>query len=152
MSDVAASPEPAALSAVEANKAAARRFLEQFETRTYDYEALYHPDYVHHNEAFYPGLKPGLAAFREALREHGGGFGDLELKISHLVGEGDLVVARMVVTATHSGAFHGIPATGRRITFTATDIYRFEDGRIAEGWAVIDWLAILQQTGAAPAA
>lgn len=134
---------------VEANKAAARAFLEQFETRTYDYEALYHPDYVHHNDPFYPALKPGLAGFREALRAHGGGLSDLELEITHLVGENDLVVARMAVTATHSGEFHGIPATGRRIHFTATDIYRFVDGKIAEGWAVLDWLGILQQTGAA---
>jgi len=144
-------PSVAASDSVEANKTAARRFLEQFETRSYDYDALYHSDYIHHNEAFYPGMEPGLAAFRAALKEHGGGFSDLRLRISHLVGEKDLVVARMEVSAIHSGTFHGIPATGRRIDFTATDIYRFVDGKIAEGWAVIDWLAIEQQTRADPA-
>jgi predicted ester cyclase len=72
------------------------------------------------------------------------------VRIDHLVGEGDKVVARFTLTGTHSGNFQGVPPTGRRVTFPATDIYRFENGRIAEGWALMDFLSFLQQVDAAP--
>lgn len=135
---------------VEANKTIARKFLEHFTTGSLDFDALYHRDYVHHNDAFYPDLEPGLDGFKRGLTAHGGGLSDVRIRIDHLVGEGDKVVARFTVTARHTGNFHGFEATGRNITFTATDIYRFKDGKIAEGWAVIDFLAIMQALGARP--
>ena len=67
-----------------------------------------------------------------------------------IVGEGDKVVARFTLSGLHSGRFQGVPATGRRVTFPAVDIYRFENGRIVEGWALMDFLGFLQQAGAAP--
>lgn len=60
---------------------------------------------------------------------------DLSVRIDHLIGEADKVVARFTLTGVHSGDFQGVPATGRPVTFAATDIYRFEDGQIVEGWA-----------------
>jgi steroid delta-isomerase-like uncharacterized protein len=135
---------------VEANKAVALRFLTQFHTGAVPLEDLYSPDYVHHNEAFYPGLAPGLDNFKRALFAKAGGISDLSVRIDHLVGEGDKVVARFTLTGTHSGNFQGVPPTGRRVTFPATDIYRFENGRIAEGWALMDFLSFLQQVDAAP--
>jgi steroid delta-isomerase-like uncharacterized protein len=133
---------------VEANKAVALKFL----NGAVSLEEIYSPDYVHHNEAFYPGLEPGLENFKRALHAGAGGISDHSIELDHLIGEGDKVVARFTLTATHSGTFKGIPATGRRVTFAATDIYRFEQGRIVEGWAMMDFLAFLQQVGAAPQA
>ncbi|MEA3001808.1 MAG: hypothetical protein QOH81_596 [Sphingomonadales bacterium] len=135
---------------VEANKAVALKFLTEFHTGAVPLEDLYSPDYVHHNEAFYPGLAPGLDNFKRALFAKAGGISDLSVRIDHLVGEGDKVVARFTLTGTHSGNFQGVPPTGRRVTFPATDIYRFENGRIAEGWALMDFLSFLQQVDAAP--
>jgi steroid delta-isomerase-like uncharacterized protein len=135
---------------VEANKAVAIKFLTQFHTGAVPLEDIYTPDYEHHNEAFYPDLQPGLDNFKRALFARAGGITDLEVRIDHLIGEGDKVMARFTLTGTHSGAFQGIPATGKRVTFPATDIYRFEGGRIAEGWALMDFLSFLQQVGAAP--
>jgi steroid delta-isomerase-like uncharacterized protein len=132
--------------AIEVNKAVALKFL----NGGVPLEDIYAPGYVHHNEAFYPGLEPGLDNFKRALHAHAGGISDLSVSIDHLIAEGDKVVARFTLTATHSGTFQGIPATGRRVTFAATDIYRFEDGRIVEGWALMDFLSFLQQVGAAP--
>jgi steroid delta-isomerase-like uncharacterized protein len=136
---------------VDANKAVARRFLTEFHTGALKLEDIYSPDYIHHNEAFYPGLAPGLDNFKRALLARAGGISELSVRIDHLVGEGDKVVARFTLTGTHSGTFQGVPPTGKRVTFPATDIYRFENGRIAEGWALMDFLSFLQQAGAAPA-
>jgi predicted ester cyclase len=135
---------------IEANKAIALRFLTEFHTGNVALEEIYTPDYVHHNDAFYPGLEPGLENFKRALHARAGGITDLSVRIDHLVGEGDKVLARFTLSGVHSGAFQGIAATGRRVTFPCCDIYRFEEGRIAEGWAMMDFLAFLQQVGAAP--
>lgn len=137
---------------VERNKTVALRFLTEFHNGRATLEELYTPDYIHHNEAFYPGLQPGLAAFKEALHARAGGISDFAVEIEHLIAEGDKVVARFTLTGRHSGTFQGIAATGRTVRIAATDIYRFEDGRIAEGWAMMDFLAFLQQVGALPEA
>lgn len=137
---------------IETNKAVARRFLTEFHTGKVALEDIYTPGYVHHNDAFYPGLEPGLDNFKRALRLRAGGVSDLAVRIDHLIGEGDKVMARFTLSGVHSGAFQGIAATGRRVTFACCDIYRFEDGRIAEGWAMMDFLAFLQQVGAPPPA
>lgn len=138
-------------SVVSRNKETALRFLTEFHTGAVTLDELYSQDYIHHNEAFYPGLQPGLENFRRALHARAGGITELSVRVDHLVAEDDKVVARFTLTGTHSGTFQGIPATGKRVTFPATDIYRFEDGRIAEGWALMDFLSFLQQVGAAPA-
>ncbi|MFN3725926.1 MAG: ester cyclase [Allosphingosinicella sp.] len=130
---------------VEAHKAVALKFLTQAHKGEVALEDLYTPGYVHHNEAFYPGLEPGFDNFKRALASGAGGISDLQVRVDHLIGEGDKVVARFTLTGRHSGTFQGIPATGRVVTFSATDIYRFENGRIAEGWAMMDFLAFLRQ-------
>jgi predicted ester cyclase len=61
-------------------------------------------------------------------------------------------VLRWRFRGTHSGAFWTpagtIPATGRALKLTATLTYRLEDGKIAEEWAALDWLSVVQQLGA----
>ena len=133
---------------VKRNKAIALRFLTEFHTGGVTLEELYSSDYVHHNEAFYPGLEPGLDNFKRALHARAGGISNLSESIDQLIGEDDKVVARFTLTGTHSGDFQGVPATGRTVSFPAVDIYRFEDGRIAEGWALMDFLGFIQQVDA----
>jgi predicted ester cyclase len=37
------------------------------------------------------------------------------------------------------------------VTFTSSDIYRIADGKIAEQWAELDALGLMQQLGGIPA-
>jgi predicted ester cyclase len=53
--------------------------------------------------------------------------------------------------ATESGAFQGIPPTGKEATLTSTDIYRIVDGKIVEQWTEADMLGLMQQLGVIPA-
>lgn len=55
-----------------------------------------------------------------------------------------------MVTGTHRGEYMGIPPTGRSVTYSEIIVFRFEDGRIAETWGVVDVLAQLRQLGALP--
>jgi predicted ester cyclase len=66
-----------------------------------------------------------------------------------LIASDDLVVLRLIVTATQQGALLGIPATQRTFRWDAIDIYRIDDdGRINEECAFDDLPAVASQLGA----
>jgi predicted ester cyclase len=44
----------------------------------------------------------------------------------------------------------GIPPTGKSFTIAGIDVHRFDDGRMAEHWHVVDQLALMQQLGLFP--
>jgi steroid delta-isomerase-like uncharacterized protein len=73
---------------------------------------------------------------------------DLHVAVEDLIAEADKLVCRNVVTGTHQGEYLGLPPTGRPVTYNEIFIFRFEDGRIAETWGVVDLLAQLRQLGA----
>jgi steroid delta-isomerase-like uncharacterized protein len=75
---------------------------------------------------------------------------DLHITVEDLIAEGDKVVCRNVVTGTHRGEYMGIPPTGRSVTYNEMIIVRFEGGRIAETWGVVDVLSQMRQLGAIP--
>jgi steroid delta-isomerase-like uncharacterized protein len=75
---------------------------------------------------------------------------DLHVTVEDLIAEGDKVVCRNVVTGTHRGEYMGIPPTGRSVSYNEMFIFRFEGGRIAEAWGVVDVLAQMRQLGAVP--
>ena len=54
---------------------------------------------------------------------------------------------RFVINATHGGPLFGVPPTGKHVQWTAVDIYRMQDGKIAEEWAADDLTAILHDMG-----
>ena len=74
-------------------------------------------------------------------------FPDSQTTILDLFGEGDRVVARLLVRGTHKGPFAGQPATGKEIEFISIRIYRLEDGKIVESWAMQDRMGLMQQLG-----
>lgn len=78
------------------------------------------------------------------------GFPDLAETVVEVVAEGDRVVTHLRGEGTHTGAFLGIPPTGRRVRFESVNIDRVEGGRIAERWLLSDGLGILMQLGVVP--
>jgi predicted ester cyclase len=72
--------------------------------------------------------------------------------VEDIVAEGDRVVVRWSNSGRHVGDFLGMPPTGHSYAIAGIDIYRIEDGQLAEHWHVIDQLAMLQQLGLVPAA
>jgi steroid delta-isomerase-like uncharacterized protein len=77
-------------------------------------------------------------------------FPDTHCAVETVIAEGDLVVAQWTITATHRGEWRGIPATGRAINFRGVNVYRFDNGKIAEIWNYRDDLGLFQQLGAIP--
>ncbi|HVL21437.1 MAG TPA: ester cyclase [Amaricoccus sp.] len=94
-----------------------------------------------------PGGAAGVAAVLGAIRA---GFPDHDAKVIHMVAEGDLVATYKTFTGTNSGDFFGMPPTGRRATIRVMDFVRYEDGRIAEHWNIVDMAGLMQQLGDGP--
>lgn len=73
---------------------------------------------------------------------------DLKNTEQSMIVEGEHVVVRCVIEATHQGNLLGFPATNRRVRWDAIDWYRVVDGKIVEEWASEDALKILADIGA----
>ncbi|HWV48390.1 MAG TPA: ester cyclase [Microbacterium sp.] len=95
-----------------------------------------------------PGQEPGLNGVKQTFRALRTAFPDLAPQLQDLIAEGDKVVARFVVTGTHTGDFLGMPPTGRAFSYDEITIVRFRDGKIVEHWAEMDSLGMMQQLGA----
>ncbi|MEV4623346.1 ester cyclase [Asanoa sp. NPDC049573] len=98
-----------------------------------------------------PVKSSGAEALKEVFRMLHQVFPDLAVTVEDLVAEGDKVAGRNSVTGTHQGEYMGVAPTGRTIAYNEIFIFRFEGGRIAETWGVVDVFAQLKQLGVAPA-
>ncbi|MFD1213365.1 ester cyclase [Arthrobacter sp. GCM10027362] len=133
----------------EQNKQVARRFNEAFNAG--DVEAMagiVAADFVDHPSG--PGQDSGREELFEAMRMYHAAFPDLRSTVENLVAEGDRVALHGVASGTNTGELMGMPATGKKATFSYIDIYRIADGRIAEIWHVEDVVGMLRQLGAMP--
>jgi steroid delta-isomerase-like uncharacterized protein len=132
------------------NKAVARRLFAAMTQGDLDaVDALFTPDAVIHD----PGREfRGPAAIRQGLSALRAAFPDVAYTVEDQVAEGDRVASRYRGEGTHRGEWRGVPATGRRFSYTGILIHRFEGGRIAEFWGQADNVGLLQQLGALPAA
>jgi steroid delta-isomerase-like uncharacterized protein/4-oxalocrotonate tautomerase family enzyme len=75
---------------------------------------------------------------------------DGHMTMDDIITEGDLSTIRMTWTATHTGKFGDIPASGNKVTVTSIGIDRVINGKITEGWGELNMLGMLQQMGAIP--
>ena len=134
----------------EENKAVLQRFFEEIfnQGNLSVADEIVAVDYVNNNPA--PGEqsgREGLKAFAGYLRS---AFPDIHFLLEDQVAEGDKVVTRWTVTGTQRGEFAGIPATGKAVSFGATNIHRVGNGRIQEGRLSWDALGMMQQLGVIP--
>ena len=76
-------------------------------------------------------------------------FPDLHVNVEDMIAEGDKVVSRHTVTGTHCGGeYLGLPPTGKSVTYDEIFVLRFDGGRIAQTWGVVDVLTQMKQLGA----
>jgi steroid delta-isomerase-like uncharacterized protein len=112
-------------------------------------DRLFTPDALIHD----PGVEVrGPVALRPAVRDFLAAFPDLRITIEDLIAEGDRLAVRYRGEGTHRAMWRGVPAGGKRISYTGMLIVRLRGGRIAEYWAQPDLLGLLQQLGALPPA
>lgn len=122
-----------------------RRFADAFNSRDYDQlDEVMVPDFVDHH----PGLvdvtslavyKSNVAAVIDAL--------EMRAVPEEIVGVGDKVFTRIRLTGRHIGAFLGVAATGNPVEWYTHELWRVENGKFVERWAVDDLVSLLGQIG-----
>ena len=133
----------------EENKAIVRRWVEAFNAGNVDaVDELVTDSYVRHDpnspEVHGPEEEKQLIAMYRSA------FPDLRFTIEDMVAEGDKVVIRVGISATHKGELLGIPPTENRLTLSAIELYRLAEGKIDEQWVQVDTLGMMQQLGVVP--
>ncbi|GAC1559934.1 MAG: hypothetical protein NVS2B5_23480 [Beijerinckiaceae bacterium] len=78
-------------------------------------------------------------------------FPDMKLDLVDLVAEGEKVLVRLVIRATHTGPLGEMAATGKPIHVAVLDLFQIREGVLIEHWAQLDNLGMLKQLGALPA-
>ena len=106
------------------------------------------PDVVNHDLP--PGVPNGFAGVRATIGMLDSAFSDQGYEVHHVIGEGDTVVIHATMHGRHTGAFLGIPPTGREVTLRSIHIVRYRHGREVETWALQDRLGLMQQLGVIP--
>ena len=130
---------------IEKNK---RAVLVLYETvfRGHDFSRLdeiMRDDYIQHN-ADCPQGKAGFVRFFEEIFA---GIPDFAYTMNRIVAGGDLVMMWSTTTGTHRYEWLGCPPTGNELKFDVVDIFRLEDGLIAEHWDVADTLTLFTAIG-----
>ena len=113
-------------------------------------DELIAPDAVDHNEPPGTNCREHFKRVATMLRS---AFPDLHMSIEDLIAEEEKIAMRITVSGTHtgSGAFAGLPPSGKRFQIQQMRFARFANGQMTESWAVIDMFAWMQQLGAIPA-
>ena len=75
-------------------------------------------------------------------------FPDLKVSIENQIAEGDMVVTRYTAKRMQHGMYRGVLPTGEPVSYTVISTQRVVDGKIVEGWRVVDLLEIVHQIGA----
>ncbi|MFD2420910.1 ester cyclase [Amycolatopsis pigmentata] len=117
-----------------------RGYLTCLNERRFDDLPEFAHDPVTHNDRL---LR--ITEFQDMLRRDAAEIPDLYYAIERLVIQDDQVACRIRFDCTPVADFRGIPPTGRRISFVEHVFYRYQDGKIAEMWSLIDFEAIREQ-------
>jgi steroid delta-isomerase-like uncharacterized protein len=130
----------------DTNKAAVRQYFESVNNR--DTASL---GTIVADDVRYHGMQvSGLDQLVSKVGEIAHAIPDFNVTIEDLIAEGDRVVARTKERGTQENEFEGMPATGRSFEVDEVNIFRFENGKIAEVWQISDQLGFLSQLGLLP--
>jgi len=131
----------------EQNKQVVRRYFEELDHGKAHPVHMCTPDFVFHVAGF-PSMdveatKQFAAMFYTAMP-------DLTHPVEELIAEGDKVAFRGRYVGTQTGAFMGVPASGRRVSAVGIGVFRVANGKVAEFWVSLDRMSLMQQMGVLP--
>lgn len=109
------------------------------------FDDLLQPDAVIHAPA---GLSTTSADEEKAVwRDALAAMPDLRHEVQEVVVDGDVEMARVVVTGTLTSSFGGIDGAGGRFRIDQAVITHLRDGKVAEAWEIADIAALRAQVG-----
>ncbi len=134
----------------EDNKVIVRRFFELGPSsgNMAVANALLSPNFILHTPL--PSAS-GIQGINDVVTACRAAFEHLSVTVEDMVAEGDRVAVRFTARGIHKGQFLDLPPTGKPITMTGIEIFRFENGKIAELWGEANLLGLMQQLDIFPA-
>ena len=107
------------------------------------FDELLHPDAVIHAPA---GLSTTSAEEEKAVwRDALAAMPDLRHDVQEVVVDGDVEMARVVVTGTLTATFGGVEGTGRSFRMDQAVIAHLRDGKVVEAWEIAEIAALRAQ-------
>jgi len=109
------------------------------------FDDLLHPDAIVHAPA---GLSTTSAHAEKAVwRKALDAMPDLRHEVQEVVVDGDVEMARVVVTGTMATGFAGVAGTGRSFRIDQAVVTHLRNGKIVEAWEIADVAALRDQVG-----
>ena len=96
------------------------------------------------------GVHVGVAGPVGRIRDRLTGFPGLTTSIEDMFVSGDKLAITLMWRGTHTGAYGGVAATGKRVEVRDTAIWHFRDGKVAEILTLQDQFGLLKQIGYLP--
>jgi serine phosphatase RsbU (regulator of sigma subunit)/predicted ester cyclase len=134
--ELARREEEAPVSAEE-NEALVRRYFEEawVKRNLAAVDELMVPNYVEHQIP--DGRLPSRHSLKQLLGMYYKAFPDMKSVLHDILAQGDRVMYRWSVSATHLGDWLGIPPTGNHMRATGITIYRITGGKAVVGWSSV---------------
>lgn len=85
-----------------------------------------------------PGLVDTIMFFDTVFQQY-------EYLIDEMLAEGDRVIVRARLKATHEAEFLGIPTTHRPVNFPFVVGYEIQNKKIIHSWLIPDYLTLMEQ-------
>lgn len=113
------------------------------------FDELLHPDALIHAPA---GLSTTSSEEEKAVwKDALAAMPDLRHDVQEVVVDGNIEMARVVVTGTMAADFGGVEGTGRGFRIDQAVITHLRDGKVAEAWEIADVASLqAQAVGEAP--
>lgn len=102
-----------------------------------------HTNYVQHS----PFVEQGIIGFRDFFKNWFENVPDFNYTLKKIIADEEHVWIYGTYAGTHKGDWLGIPATNKKYSIDAIDIFRIEQGKLAEHWDVIDIYSLFKQLG-----
>src|SRR5829696_1917619 len=131
-------PHSGRMATTDANKKVVTEFIDGLFSRgdLGAVDAYLTEGYVDHDPPF--GATPDREGMRGAGAAMRAAFPDWHSELHLLIAEDDVVAELFTARGTHRGAFMGVAPTGRDAVLKGINIFRVDDGRIAERWGRLD--------------
>ena len=98
-----------------------------------------------------PGITPGLEGLKILITGMRAGFPDQKSTIEDIAVDGDKIWSRIVIRATNTGPFMGMPPTGKRVTdIGGIDIVEVKGSKLGDHWGYVDSTSMMTQLGLLP--
>lgn len=101
------------------------------------------PDFQDHSPA--PNQAPGVEGLLQTIQAFRVAFPDGEMIPREMFADHDKVVARVTLTGTHVGEYHGIRPSGKRMIANGMETFQFRNGVICGSWSLFGPLVEMRQ-------